>query len=108
MRECIILSMIEGTNDGASKGEHSGETDGVHEYGRMVVQVTAVSATDHSFVCSHREVKNIWSGSEGSRDLCITNSVTAGHTQMEVGKVQSNKFFKELQDLFTGRRRPRH
>jgi hypothetical protein len=27
---------------------------------------------------------------------------TAGHAQMEVGKVQGNKFFKELQDLFKG------
>jgi hypothetical protein len=29
---CIVLSMIEGTNDGASKGEHNRETDWVREY----------------------------------------------------------------------------
>ena len=33
--KCIILSMIEGTNDEASKGEHGGETYGAREYGRM-------------------------------------------------------------------------
>jgi hypothetical protein len=32
---------------------------------------------------------------------------TADHAQMDVGKVQSNKFFKELQDLFKGPRTPR-
>jgi hypothetical protein len=35
--KCII-PMIEGTNDGASKGERSGETDGV-------IQVTPLSGT---------------------------------------------------------------
>lgn len=28
----------------------------------------------------------------------------AGRAQIEAGKIRSNEFFKELQDLFTGRR----
>jgi hypothetical protein len=33
--KCTISPKIEGTNDGASKGEHSAETDGAPEYWRM-------------------------------------------------------------------------
>jgi len=43
--------MIEGTNDGASKEEQSGERDGVlFEYGRSAVEQVTVGATNLSII----------------------------------------------------------
>jgi hypothetical protein len=50
--KCIILSMIEGTNDGASKGEHSGHVVKQMGYASMRARAAEVGATDHSLVNS--------------------------------------------------------
>jgi hypothetical protein len=65
--KCIIVSIFEGTNDGASNAEHSGES-----MGAWAAEQVTVGATNHSFVHSCRS--EIWGGSFGSIYLRISNS----------------------------------
>ncbi|KAF8489356.1 hypothetical protein F5888DRAFT_1746901 [Russula emetica] len=55
--KCIILSMIEGTNNGALKREHIGETAWAHGPWAIEQQVTVGAIDDDSFVHSRHEVQ---------------------------------------------------
>jgi hypothetical protein len=77
-----IMPMIEGTHDGASKGEHNGETDGVREYG---CRSFFSKSFDHSRREASREVKfGVVQRLQRPSDIKLW---MAGHAQMEVGKV---------------------